>query len=163
MLTVRTLNTLRDRLPTADERDRLIAYAHSARVRLAAAREIEAVGDAVVEDVMARMKRLYPNIPRYHGQGFEKGYRDNRLLLSYIAKCMFLDDPALLDEQVLVWVRTLFKSFNFTPKFLRDNFTLMRESVRGRVMPRTFALAEPLLDHTIAFMSDIPEPARAEV
>lgn len=163
MMTLRTLNIVRDRLPTPDERDRLTTYAQSARSRFAAMQEVEAQGDAIVEDVMAQMKQMYPNIPRFHVQGFEKGYRDNRILLTYMAKCMLLDDPRLLDEQVLVWVRTLFKSFNFTPKFIRDNFTLMRETVRKRVKPRTFMLMEPMLNHTIEFMSDIPEPVRAEV
>jgi hypothetical protein len=163
MTSLLTLTHLRDRPPTAAERDALIQYAGSARDRQTAVEEVESAGDAIVDDVMARMKQAYPNIPRYHVSGFEKGYRDNRILLTYLGKCMYLNDEALLDEQVLVWVRTLFKSFNFTPKFLRHNFTLLREATRRNVTPRTFLLLEPFLDHTIAFMSDIPEPTRAEV
>jgi hypothetical protein len=163
MLSVIRLDAFRDRFPTPAERDRLTAYAEGVSTRVMAAREMEQIKDACVEECMAQMRRMYPNVPRYHASGFEKGTRDNTLLLEYATKCMVLDDPKLLDEQVLTWVRTLFKSFNFTPKFMRDNFTLLREAVRHRAKPRTFALMEPFLTHTIDYLSDIPEPVRPEV
>jgi hypothetical protein len=163
MIAVTRLDALRDRFPTPAERDRLAAYAESIGSRLMAVQEMEQIKGECVETCMAQMRRMYPNIPRYHASGFEKGTRDNTLLLEYMTKCMLVDDPKLLDEQVLTWVRTLFKSFNFTPKFMRDNFTLLREAVRGRAKPRTFALMEPLLNHTIDYLSDIPEPVRPEV
>lgn len=163
MLTITNLAALRDRFPTGAERDRLTEYAASVRDRQAAMAEVEAIGDAVVEDCMARMKQLYPNVPRFHVNGFDRGYRDNRTLLTYMAKAMYFDDRQLLDDQVLTWVRTLFKSFNFTPKFMRDNFGLIRDSVRRRAKPRTFGLMEPYLTHTLEYLSDIPEPARPEV
>ena len=163
MLSVIRMDSFRDRYPTAAERDRLTAYADTAATRALAAREMEQIKAACVEDCMAQMRQMYPNIPRYHASGFEKGTRDNTLLLEYATKCMLLDDQQFLDEQVLTWVRTLFKSFNFTPKFMRDNFTLLREAVRKRAKPRTFALMEPFLTHTIDYLSDIPEPVRPEV
>ncbi len=152
MIAVTTLDVLCDRFPAATTRD-----------RQAAINEIESPGDGIVEDCMARMKPLYPNIPRFHVSGFDRGYRDNRLLLTYMAKAMYFDDLKLLDDQGLTWVRTLFKSFNFTPKFMRDNFTLLREAVRRRTKPRTFALLEPLLTHTLEYLSDIPEPVCPEL
>jgi hypothetical protein len=163
VLSVIRLDALRDRFPTPAERDRLTTYAEGIAARVLAAREVEQIKSACVEDCMSQMRRMYPNIPRYHAAGFDKGTRDNTLLLEYMAKCMVLDDVKFLDEQVLTWVRTLFKSFNFTPKFMRDNFTLLREAVRNRAKPRTFALLEPLLNHTIEYLSDIPEPVRPEV
>lgn len=163
MLSVLRMDLFRDRFPTAAERDRLTAYAESVAARALAAQEMEQIKGEVVEACMARMRQMYPNIPRFHASGFEKGTRDNTLLLEYMTKCMLLDDAKLLDEQVLTWVRTLFKSFNFTPKFMRDNFTLLREAVRARAKPRTFTLMEPLLNHTIDYLSDIPEPVRPEV
>jgi len=163
MMTVLTLNTLRDRYPTADERDRLTAYSAGIRDRLAAVREIEVVEWAVIEVTLDRIGELYPNFTRYHAVGWEKGYRDMQLMLQFIAKAMLVDDQRLLDDQVLTWVRSIFKSLNFTPKFLRDSYTLLRESVRVATKPRTFALMEPLLTHTIHYLSDIPEPVRPEV
>jgi hypothetical protein len=163
MTTLLSLTAVRDRYPTAAERDALTEYAAGIRDRQAAVADLEAIAEAAVADCMERMKQLYPGIPRYHAAGFEKGYRDNRILLTYAGRCMVLNDQQLLDDQVLVWVRTLFKSFNFTPKFLRDNFTLLRDAVRKRVRPRTYVLAEPFLTHIIEFLSDIPEPARPEV
>lgn len=163
MLTVCDLGRFRDRYPTADERDRLLAYAGSIGGRAVAADEMAALAGPVTDAVMARMKQLYPNVPRFHAAGYEKGYRDNRLLLEYMTKAMLLDDVQLLNDQVLTWVRTLFKSFNFTPKFMRDNFALMRDEVRTRAKPRTFALMEPFLTHTMNYLSDIPEPVRPEV
>jgi Phycobilisome protein len=163
MITVARLDALRDRYPTPAERDHLAAYAESVGGRLFALQEMNQIAAECVEGCMAQMRRMYPNIPRFHASGFEKGSRDNLLLLEYMTKCMLLDDIKLLDEQVLTWVRTLFKSFNFTPKFMRDNFTLLREAVRARAKPRTFALMEPYLTHTIDYLSDIPEPVRPEV
>ena len=49
-----------------------------------------------------------------------------------------MDDRKWLDDQVLTWVRTIFKSLNFTPKFLRDSYTLLREAVRAKTKPRTY-------------------------
>jgi hypothetical protein len=163
MLTVMTLNTLRDRYPTAEERDRLTAYAGGVRSRLAAVQELESVERVVIEVTLERIRELYPNFTRYHAVGWEKGYRDMQLLLQYMAKAMLVDDVRLLDDQVLTWVRTIFKSLNFTPKFLRDSYTLLRDGVRVAVKPRSFALLEPYLAHTIQYLSDIPEPVRPEV
>jgi Phycobilisome protein len=163
MLTSTTLDVFRDRFPTAPERDYLLGYAGSIRDRQTALQEIEQLGEAIIEDCMSKMKIAYPNIPRFHPNGFDRGYRDNRILLTYAAKCMYFDDMKLLNDQVLTWVRTLFKSFNFTPKFMRDNFLQIRESVRKRTKPRTFALMEPYLNHMMDYMSDIPEPVRPEV
>ena len=86
-----------------------------------------------------------------------------QLLLQYMGKSMLLDDQKLMDDQVLTWVRTIFKSLNFTPKFLRDSYTILRETVRSKAKPRTYALMEPLLTHTIQYLSDIPEPVWPEV
>jgi len=163
MLTYRNLEALRDRYPTSDERDYLTNYSESMGRRVIAHEEMQKIRGDVIDDMMTTMKRLYPNIPRYHVTGFEKGYRDNMLLLEYMIKSMLLDDVGLYDEHVLTWVRTLFKSFNFTPKFLRDNFTVMRDCVRKRSTPRTYELMAPLLTHTIEYLSDIPEPVRPEV
>jgi hypothetical protein len=163
VITVTRLDPLRDRFPTPAERDHLTAYAESIGGRLFALQDMTQITAGCVEGCMTQMRQMYPNIPRYHASGFEKGTRDNTLLLEYMTKCMLLDDIKLLDEQVLTWVRTLFKSFNFTPKFMRDNFTLLREAVRARAKPRTFTLMEPFLNHTIEYLSDIPEPVRPEV
>jgi hypothetical protein len=163
VITITRLEPLRDRFPTPAERDHLVGYGESIGARLFAAQDMSEIGPQCVEDCMIQMRRMYPNIPRFHASGFDKGTRDNRLLVEYMIKCMLLDDIKLLDEQVLTWVRTLFKSFNFTPKFMRDNFTLLREAVRTRAKPRTFSLMEPFLNHTIEYLSDIPEPVRPEV
>ncbi|MCU0704211.1 MAG: hypothetical protein MUF18_09580 [Fimbriiglobus sp.] len=163
MLSVIRLDAFRDRFPAPAERDRLATYAEGIGPRVLAAQEMEQIKAECVEECMTQIRRLYPNIPRFHASGFEKGTRDNTLLLEYMTKCMLLDDVKLLDEQVLTWVRTLFKSFNFTPKFMRDNFTLLREAVRQRAKPRTYTLMEPYLNHTIEYLSDIPEPVRPEV
>ena len=92
MMTVLTLNTLRDRYPTAEERDRLTAYAAGVRDRLAAVRELESVEREVIEVTIDRIRDLYPNFTRYHAVGWEKGYRDMQLMLQFIAKATLVDD-----------------------------------------------------------------------
>ena len=118
---------------------------------------------AVVTATPERIKELYPDFTRYHAVGWEKDYRDMQLLLQYMGKSMLLDDQKLMDDQVLTWVRTIFKSLNVTPKFLRDSYKILRDNVRSRAKPRTYGLMEPLLTHTIQYLSDIPEPVRPEV
>lgn len=163
MITITNLNMLRDRYPTGEERDRLTDYAGSVRARLTAVQELEKVERDVIELTITRIKQLYPNFTRYHSVGWEKGYRDMQLLLQYMAKAMYLDDMKYYDDVVLTWVRTIFKSLNFTPKFLRDSYTILKDNVRARVKPRTYLLMEPYLTHTIEYLSDIPEPVRPEV
>jgi hypothetical protein len=163
MLTYRNLEVLRDRYPTAEERDYLTSYSESLGRRILAHDDLIKIKSDVIDDTMRTMIKMYPNIPRFHVNGFDRGYRDNTLLLEYMAKSMLLDDVELYNDQVLTWVRTLFKSFNFTPKFMRDNFTYMRDAVRNRGHARTFELMAPLLTHTINYLSDIPEPVRPEV
>jgi hypothetical protein len=163
MLTITNINALRDRYPTAEERDRLTEYASSVRARLSALQEMEKIEHDVIEATLNRIKQLYPNFLRYHAVGWDKGYRDMQLLIQYMSKSMYLDDAHYYDHQVLTWVRTIFKSLNFTPKFLRDSYTILRENVRSRAKPRTYALMEPYLTHTIEYLADIPEPVRPEV
>jgi len=163
MLTLATLNTLRDRYPTVEERDGMIEYASTVRARLTAVQELDKVERDVIELTLQKTKILYPNFVRYHAAGWEKGYRDMQLLLQYMAKAMYLDDAKYYDDAVLIWVRSIFKSLNFTPKFLRDSYTILKDAVRAKVKPRTFALMEPYLTHTIDYLSDIPEPFRPEV
>jgi hypothetical protein len=163
MITIRTLVGLRDRTPTATERDHLIEYAASIRVRQAALQEVEAIATPAVAETIQKIQQIYPHFGRYHAAAWEKGQRDMEILLISMARSMYLDDPALLDEQTLVWTRTILKSFNFTPKFMRDSYTLLREACKKRLKPRSFGLMEPYLNHTIDFLSDIPEPAKPEV
>jgi hypothetical protein len=163
MITVRTLTQVRDRYPTPAERDALGKYGASVRERMLAMMDVQRISRSAAEDCVTRVHQLYPNFQRFHVSAREKGIRDLDIMLSYNAKMMYLEDMELLNDQVLTWIRTLFKSFNFTPKFNRDTFTILRECVRKRVKASTYVLIEPFLNHTIEYMSDIPEPVRPEV
>ena len=163
MITLRNLANVRDRYPSPAERDELTKYGSTVRERMLAMLDVQRISMSAAEDCVTRIHLLYPNFNRYHASCREKGIRDLDMLLNYNAKMMYLDDMQLLNDQVLTWVRTLFKSFNFTPKFNRDTFTILRECVRKRVKASTYLLMEPYLNHTIDYMSDIPEPLRPEV
>ncbi|HMO36997.1 MAG TPA: hypothetical protein PKA06_13230, partial [Gemmatales bacterium] len=66
-------------------------------------------------------------------------------------------------NHMLIWARTIFRSLNFTPKFILDACNFMREGVKKFTSPATYQLMDPVITHVTNFLSDIPEPAVPEV
>jgi hypothetical protein len=159
----RMLTAADGRYPTADERQELSAFAESVPRRIEAAEQVEQHEAGVIRGVTEELQRRYPNFGRYHEQGWAKLGRDLSLVTRYDAQAMLADDAELLDEKVLIWLRTVLAALNLTPGFVRDAFTLLHEGF-GEVLPRdAFELLEPALSRNIEVATDFPEPASPAV
>lgn len=152
-----------DRYPNENEREQLIAFATSINARKTALLEIQKIEHQVALYCVETTHRTYPRFVQYHKLGKEKGIRDMQLLLGAAAKAMFLNDLDYLNNQVLIWIRTLFRALNFTPKFMLDTCNNLRDGVKKYGSQQTFQLMETSLSHMTSFLSDIPEPAVSEV
>ncbi len=161
--TLTSLTILDDRYPNDIERETLIHYARSMSARKAALLEIQKVDHEIAVYAIDILLKQYPRFSRYHPLSREKGIRDMHLIIGAAGKTMFLNDIEWLNNHMLIWVRTIFRSINMTPKFLLDGFNHMRDGVKRYTSPQTFALMEPVIAHVTAFLSDIPEPAVPEV
>ena len=161
--TLTSLTTLDDRYPNDIERETLIRYARTMHARQTALLEIQKVDHQVAVYTIDTVFKQYPRFVRYHAMAREKGIRDMHLIVGAAGKTMFLNDIDWLNNHMLIWVRTIFRSINFTPKFILDACNHMRDGVKKYTSPQTFALMEPVIAHVTAFLSDIPEPAIPEV
>jgi hypothetical protein len=148
---------------TPDERRELLDYAESVPRRVEAAEAVEEAEEAVVAGAVEELQRRYPNFERYHEQAWEKIGRDLALAARYAVQATLADDAELLDEQVLLWLRTVLAALNLTPGFVRDAFTLLRDGFRAALPADAFDLLEPALDRTVEVTSDFPEPAMPAV
>jgi hypothetical protein len=151
------------RYPTADEKQTLLDLAKGLPARIKAAEAVEAAEDKIVRGSIAAMQRKYPNFPKNHDQGWAKCYRDVQLVLRYVAQAALHDSKEMLDEKLLYWMRTILIASNFTPQLVRDAYTGLRDNCKQGLPAEAFALLEPFLEHTIAVLADIPEPAAAAV
>jgi hypothetical protein len=159
----RMLTAAGGRYPTPDERQALLDFAESLPRRVKAAELVEQTESAVVRGVIEEMQRRYPNFARYHEQGWDKVGRDLELVVRHDAQAVLADDPELLDEKVLVWLRTVLAALNITSGFVRDAFTLLRDGFRAALPAEAFGLLEPALTRNIEVTSDFPEPATPAV
>lgn len=151
------------RYPTAEEKQTLLDLARGLPERLRAVEAVEQAEDKIVRGIIAGMQRKYPQFPKNHDQGWAKCYRDVQLVLRYAAQAMLHDSKAMLDERLLYWMRTILAASGFTPELVRDAYTLLRDESRRHLPGEAFALMDPLLEHTVTVLSDIPEPAAAAV
>lgn len=157
------INASDSRYLTAPEQEQLLAYAASLPKRLQAARAVEQKEDEIVNRVIVEMKKRYPNFPALHERAWEKGFRDVQLVLRYIVQGMIVDDAAMPAQKLLFWCRSLSASAGITPRFMRDTYELLTDSVRQSIPQDAFALLESHLRAATEVLSEIPEPYRPAV
>lgn len=148
---------------TKDEMATIVQFTNSLPLRFKAMGEVQKKEDEIITGVIKTMRERYPSFERFHTQAWEKGYRDLQLCLRYTVQAMVWDDPGMQEEKYLHWLARILASFNFTPKFNRDCYTLLRESVRRAVSSKTFQMLEPFLEKNIDVLGSIAEPAVAMV
>lgn len=148
---------------TPEERHRILSEAEALPHRLAAAENLERIEEAALRAVIEEMQGRYPNFARYHDQAWARQFRDMQLVLRAAASAMILDDPAEMDDRLLFWLRTMFAANNYTPDFVRDCFSRLRDVVRERLESASADRLTPYLDRAVRVLSDFPEPATAAV
>ncbi|HLW65705.1 MAG TPA: hypothetical protein VKS79_10325 [Gemmataceae bacterium] len=143
----------------ADERRALLTQAASLPARFQAADQVQEHEDVIVQAVIEAMQQRYPESSAIKGPALAKTQNDVQLVLRFNVQAMILDHMRWLDEKVLFWLRTVLAAGNFSPKFSRDCFTLLRDQVAKHTSPQTAALLQPYLDRNIEVLSELPEPA----
>lgn len=148
---------------TPEERQRILSYAESLPERLTVAENLERIEEAALRSVIEEMQSRYPNFARYHDQAWARQFRDMQLVLRAAASAMVLDDPSEMDDRLLYWMRTMFAASNYTPDFVRDCFSRLRDVVRERLEASSADKMSPYLDRAIRILADFPEPATVAV
>jgi Phycobilisome protein len=161
---LRKLATAADgRYFTADERRQIKDYTDYLHHRLDAADAVEQKEEAVLRSVIEEMQKKYPNFAKYHDQGWARQFRDLQLVLRCVVHAMILDDLGQLDDRILFWMRTMFAANNYTPAFVRDCFTRLRDRLAEQPGGDHFELLKPGLDRSVEVLGDFPEPATPAV
>jgi hypothetical protein len=145
-----------------EERRQVLDYTGSLPRRLDASDAIEQKEEAVLRSVVEEMQKKYPNFAKYHDQGWARQFRDMQLVLRSVVQAMIIDDVNQLDDRILFWMRTMFAANNYTPGFVRDCFTRLRDRL-GDQAGDHFNLLKPGLDHSVEVLSNFPEPATPAV
>lgn len=160
---MRVIEESDSRYLTREEQKKILAYTSTLPQRLQAANVVEQKEEAIVRATIDQMRRRYPRFEKLHGNAWDKAFRDIQLVVRYTAQAMVCDDPSLLTDKALYWLKTILASFGFTPQFNRDTYTFLRDNMRQQLPADVFALLEPCLSVTIEVLSDFPEPAVAAV
>ena len=148
---------------TREEQQTMLRWSEGLSARFQAATFIAAKEDVMVKEVIELLKAKYPNMGRYHADGWEKGYRDMQLVLRYMVRAMILEDVQDLDDKLLYWFRTILRAVNLTPKFIKDAYELLRQVCQRQLPADVFQRLDPVIVHTISVLSDFPEPHIAAV
>lgn len=148
---------------TAQERAEIENYLATAKARRAALDDIRRHVGSIVEHTVARIRAMYPQMARFHQQGYEKTQRDLGMLTNLTANAMFLGEHETLDEMFTEWFRTILKSVHLTPQLLKDSYGIWIDEMREQLAEETFALIRPHAEHVADYLARIPVPARDEV
>ena len=151
------------RFLNAEEQAAVLQYAASIPARIEASKHAERIEGEAVRVTIQHIRRRYPKFEAYHQRGWDKGARDLQLIFRYAVQAMILDDPEVAEEKLYIWIRTVLSSFNITPGFVRDSYTIFRDVLREQLPANAYSLLEPHLNHAIQVLSDFPEPALAAV
>lgn len=162
-LLTKLVNDADGRYFNSDERRLLQDFAEALPTRLRAAEQVEQHEDEVLKSALEELQNNYPNFAKYHDQAWARQYRDVQLVLRAAAAAMVADDIKQLDDRMLYWLRTMFAANNYTPQFVRDTFTLVRDRLKDKLGKDEFALMQPFLDRALEVLPDFPEPATAAV
>ncbi|MGF1525817.1 MAG: hypothetical protein ACFCBW_03360 [Candidatus Competibacterales bacterium] len=163
---------------TVAELDEYLQAAPHAKGRAAAAREIGAVEEEVVEAVVREIFALYPYEQR-HNYSTAKCIRDVRSVSAYATLAMLMDDPDWFRDKLLLWLRTILQAFEFpdrlekrrralfsntpnqgkldhlTPgqRSIFETYTKLKLHYRERLSSEAFALFEPFLQQAVDTLS----------
>jgi hypothetical protein len=144
---------------SSDEKSKIAEYMTSFQERVKIAEMIEEAEDSAVRFCIDNTRKRYPNFDKYHDKAWAKAFRDVQLTTRYAAQSMLLDEPKILRDKLLYWLRTILAGLNFTPEFNRDTYTYLMEGFRQSLPPDAFAQFEPYLSQVIDIMSSFPDPA----
>jgi hypothetical protein len=148
---------------STDEKSKIQDFISGFTQRLKIAEMIEEAEDGAVRFCIDNTRKRYPNFDKYHDKAWAKAFRDVQLTTRYATQAMLLDEPKILRDKLLYWLRTILAGLNFTPEFNRDTYTYLTEGFRQGLPPDAFSQFEPYLALVVDIMSSFPEPATPAV
>lgn len=131
-----------------EEYDALLRAEPYLAPRIAAARAAEAVQKEVLTATIEPIFRKYDFQSGRANYGPAKCYRDVGYVYSYCVFAMLCDDMAMLNDKLLLWLRTILQSLAFPGgtkglESIHATYSLLRKEMNRRVPPESAALLDP--------------------
>lgn len=113
------LSTAEGHLLSDAEINSLIQVAPEEKSGLEAARSLSACGKEVVTEIAQEMTRRY-GLAAYDELATDKTVRDMLYVLAYVQHAALRHDSRWLDDRMLIWLKTILRSFQFPDLHDRD-------------------------------------------
>lgn len=115
---------------TSEEAQTVIDTLRGFEHRLGIMQRLEEKESAIIVATVDKVFEKYPDFPKTHPQAAEKCVRDETLVLRYCALALVNNDPTILCEKLLYWLRTILLAIDFDPGFVRFTYETMQEMTR---------------------------------
>lgn len=147
-------------------------------VRATAAREVAAIEQSVVQEVIDEIFAVYP-YEKHHAAAAAKCPRDVRYVSAYATLSMLMNDPAWFDDKLLLWLKTILQAFEFPDRTsekrkvlfgssgddkrldnlkpmqrsIHETYSKLRQRYQERLSPDAYRLLESYLQQAIDVLS----------
>ncbi len=135
------------RYATDAELQFLGSYVASFTVRQSAYQKLQTSERRIVQQVQAKVRQLDPGAFVYDNQDISsKCERDTLFVLRYSTLALLLNDTKLLEEQVLIWLQSIMRTFKDHQRRCDLTYRVMQEVVKQYLNPAEAALFCPILE-----------------
>jgi hypothetical protein len=121
-------------------------YCELFRLRLSAYQKLQRSEAQIVQQVQSKVLQLDPNSAYNLPAIAASCQRDMQFVLRYSAIALLLDDTRLLEENVLLWLQTILRSFKEHQKRADLTYQVMQEVVQEFLTPAEASLFCPILE-----------------
>lgn len=135
---------------TIEEARALVAAEPYMAARVAASRAAEAAEKAVVQATVEAVLKKYDFKSGRGGYGESKCYRDVTLVYRNVVFAMLCDDPEMLQNKLLFWLRTILQALSFPggTDSIKMCYATLRKEAFKRIPPESAALIDPFFKIT---------------
>ncbi len=140
------------RYASDDELQFMDAYITSFDSRINAYQRIKAVEKEIVETVLAKLQKSYPQLLFPKGEDMKNKWKqDTFRVLRHSAMTVLLDDPEVLQQQFLYWFQTIMQAFG-AQEACNVTYLIMQDVVK-EILPKDIAdLLCPILEMNRNFL-----------
>lgn len=133
---------------TNEESRSILEYSTSLPARLEALKKIESIEEKLVTETVNYAFNQHPSMKQIP-ESYEKGLRDVTLVLRYCAQAMIRNDMRFLEDKLLFWLKTMFKSFSFEANFVKDTYIKLDQLCRKYLDEKEYQLLSPYIQECI--------------
>ena len=140
------------RYASDDELQFMDAYITSFDSRVNAYHRIKAVEKEIVETVLVKLQKSYPQLLLPKGEDMKNKWKqDTFRVLRHSAMTVLLDDPEVLQQQFLYWFQTIMQAFG-AQEACNVTYLIMQDVVK-EILPKDIAdLLCPILEMNRNFL-----------